>query len=115
MQEDVAVLRLPWYRSLTRKQWRVLFVSNLSWLFDGFETDRHQGRPARQARRDAVARHSIRDATYVEISSPFGHLPFSWTRRGYKRRITRFASSYRRSTKGKPTGKKARMLRTAAE
>lgn len=28
---------LPWYRSLDRNQWRVLFASNLGWLFDGFE------------------------------------------------------------------------------
>jgi MFS family permease len=28
---------LPWYRSLTRQQWRVLAASNLAWLFDGFE------------------------------------------------------------------------------
>ena len=27
----------PWYRTLTREQWRVLFASNLGWLFDGFE------------------------------------------------------------------------------
>jgi MFS family permease len=28
---------LPWYRTLSRAQWRVLFASNLGWLFDGFE------------------------------------------------------------------------------
>jgi len=27
----------PWYRTLTREQWRVLIASNLGWLFDGFE------------------------------------------------------------------------------
>ena len=27
----------PWYRTLNREQWRVLFASNLGWLFDGFE------------------------------------------------------------------------------
>jgi MFS family permease len=37
MQEDVVTLRAPWYRSLTREQWRVLGASNLAWLFDGFE------------------------------------------------------------------------------
>src|SRR5271156_5156663 len=37
MSEDVAALRLPWYRSLNREQWRVLVASNLGWLFDGFE------------------------------------------------------------------------------
>ena len=28
---------VPWYRTLNREQWRVLFASNLGWLFDGFE------------------------------------------------------------------------------
>jgi MFS family permease len=28
---------LPWYRTLSREQWRVLVASNLGWLFDGFE------------------------------------------------------------------------------
>jgi MFS family permease len=28
---------LPWYRSLSREQWRVLVASNLGWTFDGFE------------------------------------------------------------------------------
>ena len=28
---------LPWYRSLTANQWRVLAAANLGWLFDGFE------------------------------------------------------------------------------
>jgi hypothetical protein len=27
----------PWYRTLTREQWRVLLASNLGGLFDGFE------------------------------------------------------------------------------
>src|SRR6266481_6217573 len=27
----------PWYRSLSRDQWRVLVASNLGWMFDGFE------------------------------------------------------------------------------
>ena len=27
----------PWYRSLTKSQWRILVASNLGWLFDGFE------------------------------------------------------------------------------
>src|SRR5262252_8451052 len=35
-QSDV-VNGVPWYRSLNREQWRVLFASNLGWLFDGFE------------------------------------------------------------------------------
>ncbi len=37
MQEDVAVAYLPWYRLLSREQWKVLAASNLAWLFDGFE------------------------------------------------------------------------------
>jgi len=28
---------IPWYRTLSREQWRVLVASNLGWLFDGFE------------------------------------------------------------------------------
>jgi MFS family permease len=27
----------PWYRSLTRSQWRALIATNLGWLFDGYE------------------------------------------------------------------------------
>jgi MFS family permease len=27
----------PWYRSLTRAQWKALLASNLGWTFDGFE------------------------------------------------------------------------------
>jgi MFS family permease len=37
MSEDAVTLRVPWYRSLSREQWRVLGASNLAWLFDGFE------------------------------------------------------------------------------
>ncbi len=29
---------VPWYRALTRPQWRILLASNLGWLFDGYET-----------------------------------------------------------------------------
>jgi MFS family permease len=28
----------PWYRALNRRQWNTLFVANLGWLFDGYET-----------------------------------------------------------------------------
>src|ERR1700747_1125268 len=27
----------PWYRSLTKAQWKALIASNLGWTFDGFE------------------------------------------------------------------------------
>ena len=27
----------PWYRNLTREQWRVLLAANIAWTFDGFE------------------------------------------------------------------------------
>ena len=27
----------PWYSSLTGRQWKTLFATNLGWLFDGFE------------------------------------------------------------------------------
>ncbi len=37
MDSNAATLSLPWYRSLNREQWKVLFASNLGWLFDGFE------------------------------------------------------------------------------
>ena len=37
MSIQESALRLPWYRSLNREQWRVLIASNLAWLFDGFE------------------------------------------------------------------------------
>src|SRR5260221_6826563 len=36
-QVDASTRALPWYRTLTRDQWRVLVASNLGWLFDGFE------------------------------------------------------------------------------
>ncbi|MGB6967183.1 MAG: MFS transporter [Xanthobacteraceae bacterium] len=29
---------VPWYKSLTGNQWRMLFAANLGWLFDGYET-----------------------------------------------------------------------------
>src|SRR5215469_8997762 len=29
---------LPWYKSLTKTQWRTLIATNLGWLFDGYET-----------------------------------------------------------------------------
>jgi MFS family permease len=37
MDTDAVSSSSPWYRSLTREQWRVLVASNLGWLFDGFE------------------------------------------------------------------------------
>ena len=37
MTDSVIGLSSPWYRSLSRDQWKVLFASNLGWLFDGFE------------------------------------------------------------------------------
>ena len=37
MSSNEAVLSLPWYRTLNREQWGVLFAANLGWLFDGFE------------------------------------------------------------------------------
>ncbi len=37
MDADAASSSSPWYRSLSREQWRVLVASNLGWLFDGFE------------------------------------------------------------------------------
>jgi len=37
MHQEAAIASVPWYRSLNREQWRVLFASNLGWLFDGFE------------------------------------------------------------------------------
>lgn len=37
MTDSVIAVSSPWYRSLSREQWRVLFASNLGWLFDGFE------------------------------------------------------------------------------
>jgi MFS family permease len=37
MADSTVALVSPWYRTLNREQWRVLFASNLAWLFDGFE------------------------------------------------------------------------------
>jgi MFS family permease len=37
MASTEAVVSGPWYRSLSGEQWKVLFASNLGWLFDGFE------------------------------------------------------------------------------
>src|SRR5438045_5736355 len=37
MSTQGAALHLPWYRSLSRAQWKVLIASNLGWTFDGFE------------------------------------------------------------------------------
>src|SRR5579862_132519 len=37
MPQGALATALPWYRTLSREQWKVLFVSNLGWLFDGFE------------------------------------------------------------------------------
>jgi MFS family permease len=37
MSSNEGVLRLPWYRTLSRAQWKVLIASNLGWTFDGFE------------------------------------------------------------------------------
>jgi MFS family permease len=32
------VSSIPWYRSINRSQWNVLFAANLGWLLDGYET-----------------------------------------------------------------------------
>src|SRR5499427_1062112 len=37
MTDSAIAVSSPWYRTLTREQWRVLLASNLGWLFDGFE------------------------------------------------------------------------------
>jgi MFS family permease len=37
MHQDAIAASVPWYRTLSREQWRVLGASNLAWLFDGFE------------------------------------------------------------------------------
>ena len=29
---------LPWYRALSRTQWKTLLASNIGWVCDGFET-----------------------------------------------------------------------------
>jgi MFS family permease len=38
MTDIIAAGKLPWYRSLTTGQWRMLVAANLGWLFDGYET-----------------------------------------------------------------------------
>ena len=35
---DTTAAATPWYRSLTKSQWRALAATNLGWLFDGYET-----------------------------------------------------------------------------
>jgi MFS family permease len=37
MHQEAIAASVPWYRTLSREQWRVLVASNLAWLFDGFE------------------------------------------------------------------------------
>src|SRR3977135_4529794 len=37
MSTQESVLHQPWYRSLSRDQWKVLLASKLGWTFDGFE------------------------------------------------------------------------------
>jgi len=37
MTETALAVSSPWYRTLNSQQWKVLFASNLGWLFDGFE------------------------------------------------------------------------------
>ena len=37
MSESALAVSSPWYRTLNSQQWKVLFASNLGWLFDGFE------------------------------------------------------------------------------
>src|SRR5580692_238968 len=37
MAGTVTIGSSPWYRSLTRAQWKALIASNLGWTFDGFE------------------------------------------------------------------------------
>ena len=37
MQDVAMVHEVPWYKTLTRKQWQILLASNLGWMFDGFE------------------------------------------------------------------------------
>ena len=34
---DITAGTQPWYRSLTKSQWRTLIATNLGWLFDGYE------------------------------------------------------------------------------
>jgi MFS family permease len=38
MTDITASGTVPWYRSLTTGQWRMLAAANLGWLFDGYET-----------------------------------------------------------------------------
>src|SRR6201982_2357364 len=35
---DIAEASPPWYRSLSRTQWKTLIAANLGWVFDGYET-----------------------------------------------------------------------------
>src|SRR6201987_2550363 len=35
---DIAAASPPWYRSLSRTQWKTLIAANLGWVFDGYET-----------------------------------------------------------------------------
>src|SRR6516162_97171 len=37
MHQEAVAASPRWYRTLNREQWQVLVVSNLGWLFDGFE------------------------------------------------------------------------------
>src|SRR6516164_10481013 len=37
MTATVTITSSPWYRSLSRAQWKALVASNLGWTFDGFE------------------------------------------------------------------------------
>ncbi|HVH79544.1 MAG TPA: MFS transporter, partial [Stellaceae bacterium] len=37
MTDSAIAVSLPWYRTLSGEQWKVLLASNLGWLFDGFE------------------------------------------------------------------------------
>jgi len=37
MSQTGTLAAVPWYRSLTRAQWKALLASNLGWTFDGFE------------------------------------------------------------------------------
>src|ERR1700760_5081743 len=37
MMQVQETAQAPWYRTLTRTQWKALLASNLGWLFDGFE------------------------------------------------------------------------------
>lgn len=37
MSQSTTIGPVPWYRSLSRAQWKALIASNLGWTFDGFE------------------------------------------------------------------------------